>query len=39
MSQAYDNKGTTALWSNENYVAGGSHPRLKGKPEGSSLEG
>ena len=30
MSQAYDNKGTTALWSNENYVAGGSHPRLKG---------
>lgn len=30
MSQSYDNTGTAALWSNEKYEAGGSHPRLKG---------
>jgi hypothetical protein len=30
MSQTYDNTGTAALWSNEKYEAGGSHPRLKG---------
>ena len=30
MSQQYHNKGQVALWSNENYQAGGSHPRLKG---------
>ena len=30
MSQQYDNKGTAALWGNEKYQAGGSHPRLKG---------
>ena len=30
MSQSYDNTGTAALWSNEKYEAGVSHPRLKG---------
>ena len=30
MSQQYDNSGTAALWSNDKYQAGGSHPRLKG---------
>ena len=30
MSQQYDNKGQVALWANEKYEAGGTHPRLKG---------
>jgi hypothetical protein len=30
MSQAFDNTGTTAVWRNEKYEAGGKAPRFKG---------